>query len=223
MHAGRLFCSLLLAATSLLAADQENHTVRATLSGPSAGAKGQLSYSGDQLVFTSDDRSGISFTIPRADIRMVREAAGVITFDLAKPYSDKNGSHGNLQLTTDPKVSKSVVSWVGSQKPVSVAGDGTVTTTEISTEVEHRHPKGENCTGRLVAGPNNLRYEATSYPGHSREWEYTRVEKFTRNAEANEVKVKPAGGDEYVFRVKGTAGDEPVFNIISQRVTSPRS
>jgi hypothetical protein len=151
---------------------------------------------------------------------------GTLTFQVANPYTWRNSPRSTLVVKVDPEQSHHITTWVG--VPRSGIGEanrdapGVIRWEEVSITTEHRHAAKDNCRGKLISGPDTLRYDSETNPAHSKTWNYGDIEAFERNAKANEVKVKARGVEEYVFTSKRDGSDASVFEIISKRCVAVR-
>jgi hypothetical protein len=191
--------------------------------------KAKMRLADDQLQIVEgkyDER--VSFSIPRRGIRKVQDSAGLITFHLSAPFTYRTTSRSSFTVKMDPEQSHKVVTWYGqpgfaNTDDATRHGVGTIVREEVSMTVEHRHPVAPNCKGRLIAGPDALRYESSTMPEHSRTWNYGDVQKFDRIASANEVVLKAHGSDDHVFTGMREGSDAAIRNIVSSRMTTKSS
>jgi hypothetical protein len=178
---------------------------------------GQLVLMEEEIRFADATDSSKSWVVRRSDIRSIKDVSGTVTFEGTKPF----GTYGNTYvIVMEPQESRKLVTWFG--RPDTAERSRAGETSEIWMDVEHRHSQGDNCKGKLIAGPTSLRFESVTKADHSQSWDYGQIASFDKYSEANEVKVKGKSGDPMTFKTVGRGSEKPVYDIVSQRIVAAR-
>jgi hypothetical protein len=210
-------CALVFAVAGF-AADEQLTIHKVTVNTPSGTISGKVVGTGDKLVFIDDSDPSKSFTLTRGDIANYTTESGGIVVQLARPASDQPGTTSNVRITVvDANNSAAITRWIS----MPVERSRTVTT--YSVDVRHDH-KGQsnNCTGKLLADDNGLRFESVSNAPHSKSWNYNDLRSFTTEKDNALLKVVPSSGDAYHFQVVNGATVGALHRLVSDKIVAAR-
>jgi hypothetical protein len=205
----------------------------AQLNGPSGLTNGKLVVVGDRMVFVDDERPQLSFAVDKADVRRMTLQNGELSVDLGRPVTDRWGQRTNLILRTDnPQHIQNLIGWAG----VPLAGGTTTVRTDeaqdinqqqalnrpgvLSFDAVHDHAVG-NCSGKLLVGPDGLRYESVTDRDHSRSWSWSQLEGVDKNTSEHKVIIKPRSGDHFTLKL-GNEFDA-AYNAIADRMVAAQT
>jgi hypothetical protein len=212
-----LACVLTLAVASF-AADEQLTIHKVTVNTPSGTISGKVIGTGDKLVFVDESDPTKSFTLTRGEISNYTTEGGDVVVHLSRPAADQPGTTSNVRITVvDAKNSAAITRWIS----MPVERSRTVTT--YSVDVKHDHKgQSDNCTGKLLADDNGLRFESVSNAAHSKSWTYNELNSFTTEKDHALLKVRPKSGEAYNFQFVNGATVGAMHKLVSDKIVAAR-
>jgi len=197
--------------------DEQITIQKVTVNTPSGVITGHVIGTGDQLVFVDDSDTKKSYTLPRGSVRNYKSENGDIIVELARPAADASGTVSNVRITVLDQANQAVLT-----KWMAMPQERSRTVTTYTTDVKHDHYGKGECTGKLIADDQSLRFESITEASHSRTWNYNDLQTFDKEKDHALLKVVSKNGDKYDFKtVNGkTAGG--LYDLVAQKIVAAR-
>jgi hypothetical protein len=82
--------------------------------------------------------------------------------------------------------------------------------------------KYEGDHGKLIIGPDTVRWQNLEHANRSRTWSYAEIKELERERDDNQVEIQGYRGDEYEFTISGPYLTDQTYNMIAERIVAAR-
>src|SRR3712207_624107 len=105
---------------------------------------------------------------------------------MTRPVTDHFETRSNLEIRMMNAATGAILS-----RTLGVPLERSRTQTVYSVDVRHDHHGEGECSGKLIADDNRLRFESVTQTSHSQSWNYNQLEKFETERDHALLRVTP--------------------------------